>query len=563
MFLVYFVSFFRTPLILAFHVQQMNDQGQRDFEILTDFAIGIEMMMRFFLAPDRDSLQKPDFLRSAYKYLTTMFLVDAVGTLPGLITLEQNTDLFWLKLARFFRVTESVGRSREAVIRVISRFWDTPIRQIDNVFKLVTMLAEMLFFLHFSACLYLAVAFLNPGQSDLPVEFNVGATRDREIYLSALYFVMTTFSMVGYGDLGGNTNEEMLVLIVLEFVGISVFSTIIARISRIIAAKELVKDFMKEKEENMDKWVLWLANANPLEHLNPEFELALTHFLKEEQQYALQGYLFRYEFYKQLSPTLKNDLIFTLAGPTIATFANFFSDNRDSFKASRRFVRKIVVNLVPKPYLANQTVIARKEMAPELYLIYKGSVTVYSDVLHQRLTSLHPGSYFGDLCVLFNLQSSFIYQTSNDDEIIIFSIKADVLNAILEDFPDERRFLRRRALKRRRFFRYVRDLKRLLLLRRYLRRTMKTDRPDGVYKHRLDFLNQIVHRAFGNLSRRFIVKVVEKEFAKGGKSLVIDDYSDSELGHSRSKEWHSREQKREQLDGLAEQVRSAGALLMR
>lgn len=47
---------------------------------------------------------------------------------------------------------------------------------------------------------------------------------------------MTTFSMVGYGELGGNTNEEMLVLIVLEFVGISVFSTIIARISRIIAA---------------------------------------------------------------------------------------------------------------------------------------------------------------------------------------------------------------------------------------------------------------------------------------------------------------------------------------
>ena len=128
MFVVYFISFFRMPLIIAFHMQQMENQGVRDFEIFTDFAIGMEMMMRFFLAPDRDSLEKPDFLRSAYKYASTMFLIDAVGTLPGLITMEQNNDLYWLKLARFFRVTESVGRSREAVIRVISRFWDTPIR---------------------------------------------------------------------------------------------------------------------------------------------------------------------------------------------------------------------------------------------------------------------------------------------------------------------------------------------------------------------------------------------------------------------------------------------------
>ena len=318
---------------------------------------------------------------------------------------------------------------------------------------------------------------------------------------------------------------------------------------------------MKEKEENMDKWVLALSNSNPNEHLNPEFELALTHFLKEEQQYALQGYLFRYEFYEYLSPALKNELISILSGPTIATFTHFFRDHREAFKAAPRFVRKIVVNLVPKPYLENQTVIARKENASELFLIYKGSVTVYSDVLHQRLTSLPPGSYFGDICVLFDVQSSFIFQTGNADDIIIFSIKADVLNAILEEFPDECRFLRRRALKRRRFFRYVRDLKRLLLLRRYLRRMKKIDQPNGVYEQRLDFLNQIIRRTFGNLSRRYIARVVESEFADRRKQLIIDDYSDCELGPSRAKEWNERENRRLKLEGLAEQVRSAGELL--
>jgi len=43
------------------------------------------------------------------------------------------------------------------------------------------------------------------------------------IYITAIYWIITTFSSVGYGDIVGNTENELLYQMLVEMVGIGFF----------------------------------------------------------------------------------------------------------------------------------------------------------------------------------------------------------------------------------------------------------------------------------------------------------------------------------------------------
>ena len=47
------------------------------------------------------------------------------------------------------------------------------------------------------------------------------------LYITSVYFIITTFSSVGYGDVYGDTLMEWLFQIVLEMLGIIVFGYMI------------------------------------------------------------------------------------------------------------------------------------------------------------------------------------------------------------------------------------------------------------------------------------------------------------------------------------------------
>lgn len=52
-----------------------------------------------------------------------------------------------------------------------------------------------------------------------------------EIYANAFYFILTTITTVGYGDITGNTTLELLFSMIVEFVGLTFFSFLTGTIS--------------------------------------------------------------------------------------------------------------------------------------------------------------------------------------------------------------------------------------------------------------------------------------------------------------------------------------------
>lgn len=73
---------------------------------------------------------------------------------------------------------------------------------------------------------------------DFENEYGIGGVsphyQDHYLYVTAFYFITTTASTIGYGDYGAKSTMEMFYVIIVQFIGMSVFSIISGAYKEII-----------------------------------------------------------------------------------------------------------------------------------------------------------------------------------------------------------------------------------------------------------------------------------------------------------------------------------------
>ena len=88
-------------------------------------------------------------------------------------------------------------------------------------------------------------------------EFRTDATT---VYITSLYWVVTTLTTVGYGDIYGTTKEEFIYTMIVEFIGILVFSIIMSTVNSFLSAQGDV-DIVEAKSDQVDVWLVKLDNS--------------------------------------------------------------------------------------------------------------------------------------------------------------------------------------------------------------------------------------------------------------------------------------------------------------
>ena len=95
-------------------------------------------------------------------------------------------------------------------------------------------LVVLIFFFHISACMFIVVGqFDNDPDSWLLSEYGMFETW--KLYIFSCYFVVTTISTVGYGDMSASTDLERLYCIILMLTGVSIFTFISGALSSILS----------------------------------------------------------------------------------------------------------------------------------------------------------------------------------------------------------------------------------------------------------------------------------------------------------------------------------------
>ena len=81
------------------------------------------------------------------------------------------------------------------------------------------------------------------------------------MYITATYWVITTLTTVGYGDYKGYTDSEYIFQMVVEFIGIGIFSYLMGSINNLVSSDSTLNDIVEERNEEVELWLRQLEKS--------------------------------------------------------------------------------------------------------------------------------------------------------------------------------------------------------------------------------------------------------------------------------------------------------------
>lgn len=88
-----------------------------------------------------------------------------------------------------------------------------------------------------------------------------------ELYIDSFYYILTTITTVGYGDIVASSKWERLYAMFVEFVGLCFFSFLGGSITSMMRSNNRFEDMINERLDKLDLWIRKLEVANKDKHL--------------------------------------------------------------------------------------------------------------------------------------------------------------------------------------------------------------------------------------------------------------------------------------------------------
>ena len=248
-----------TPYLLAIHGLEPIKDRFIWLEWLVDISWSVEILLNFFTVDEKSRTLKA----RASAYLWSYFVFDIVATLPPMVTGQQYDHINVLKMLRLVHVLEIF----EPFQRLIDLLMHDKIRkQKENIFQLIVLFASALLGAHICACVWIAMGTIEGGWYKTKMEDTFGCEVNPvyecweqnspiQIYEFCLYWILTVFTTVGYGDYAGGNSREFVATIIFEFGGLMFFSLLTGLITPLVAPLQDFDGMMTEKLNEMNLWI--------------------------------------------------------------------------------------------------------------------------------------------------------------------------------------------------------------------------------------------------------------------------------------------------------------------
>jgi hypothetical protein len=496
-----------------------------------EIILGTSIILRFFhKQQDPETLEILGTYKQIAKFyiMRSWFVIDVFSLIPWelfsentaflkLIRLVRLPKLFQLlDMNRFDRIIDSLfskSRNDKLIIMYNLRFF-------FKIFRLIIVAVTITYFI---GCVWY-VFCVSMAESN---EFNFieawgldkeEITQPHKLILSC-YYVLTTLTTIGYGDLYPVNNSERIFAIFIMLLGVAMFSYVMGSFTDLISSYDKKLGII-DQNADLQNWLTMLTKFNKHKPLSTELiykiDKHFSYFWQNDRNSSISK---KDPYISSLPKKLKLKLMEYLWGDILLKFSNFFlffGSNKEKFF---KFYYDLSFCFMPRRYLPGEYLYKPDEEVEEMYLMEEGYVDIgvtFDGNLNNAkyLKTISSPEYFGEIYCLFNIKSKYAYKAAS--EVSAFGInKQDLLKAI-EKYDEL--YIKYRTKAYRKYNEYIKTPieKRIQEeiqhghIQPGLNYTENMPNPqqahsiNSLIKNRIKQKNQEVHEALKDIEKRFI-----------------------------------------------------------
>ena len=230
---------------------------------------------------------------------------------------------------------------------------------IERTFIIFLYILKYIGIFHFFVCLHIFIG--SHSYSNWLVLSESQNESFFHIYITSLYFIVTTLTTVGYGDIVCHSLLERIFQIIILAIGSVLYPYVISSIGNFIKNDSNAK--IKHQND-----LTMLENIRR-DYPNIPFKLYNKIYKHlESKSCSLEKYDVN-SFIESLPFNLKNNILFTMYKTPILTF-KFFQKNNNSV-----FIAEVLNNFIPSISKKNEFLLFEGEMVEEIIFIKDGKIT--------------------------------------------------------------------------------------------------------------------------------------------------------------------------------------------
>ena len=445
--LILFLTFWSTiykPLNLVLNNCDIkNTINSFNFENITNLFIDIlfvcDLIINFFKSFynfDEQLITKSE--KIIIHYIKGYFLIDLISAIPFysiikiLAYLNHKNKIMPVNCTKYYNHVISDRHQILELLKlvklikcfsnnnIVSNYLSHELNEIsffdDWSFLLSNILILLLVF-HLTACIHIFVS--STTFPNWIIQKGLQTSPFIEVYLSSIYFLITTVTSVGYGDIIGSSFTEIIFQIFLLMIGIIAYSWLISSLSNYVQENNKQNEAFNQK--------LSLLNEIKLEH--PQMPKELYDKIYLHLEYINLGQKKdKSSLINFLPHTIQKSLLYEMYKPIIENF-NFFKDFKNS-----EFVNRVISKLKPVLAVKNDLLLEQDEIIEDTIFVKQGRLS-----LEVKIDAEHPEKSVEKLLneeYFFGMENNEVYQKSTFGGV--FNMTVNTINNMNQSFVNKK-----------------------------------------------------------------------------------------------------------------------------